>query len=101
MSQILTTADLNRMTGEDDWAGFGYLGDRKRALDNSDPQAPAQPEKVAEMDRQVLAEANRKGMTYAELFAWANSKTGRWFGECFLSGSRHTSNYSPRREGLI
>lgn len=91
----LTTADLERMTRDDRWLGFGYLGERANRLADTDPEAPAQPELVARMDLDVLEEANAEGLTYDELFEWANSKLGRWFADSY--GTRHAVNYLPTR----
>lgn len=91
----LTIADLERMTRDDRWLGFGYLGERENLLHNADPEAPANPELVARMDADVLEEANTEGLSYEELFEWANSKLGRWFADCH--GTRHAVNYLPTR----
>lgn len=35
-------------------------------------------------------------MTYAELFAWADSKAGRWFADCMFGGTpQHAQRYLP------
>lgn len=78
----LTRDDLDRMTNDDRWQGFGYLGERRNRLESTDPEAPATPETVAIVDEHVLEVANTAGLTYDDLFAWANSKDGRWFGDC-------------------
>lgn len=91
----LTTADLERMTRDDRWLGFGYLGERENLLHSADPEAPARPELVARMDADVLEEANTEGLTYDELLEWANSKLGRWFADCY--GTRHAVDYLPTR----
>lgn len=82
----LTTADLDRMTDDDNWLGFGYIGGRRTALTSDDPEAPAQPERIAEVDAWLIARANRLGLDYDGLFAWANSKNGRWFGDVVFGG---------------
>jgi hypothetical protein len=93
---MLTTADLEAMYRNDEWEGFGYLGGRRNALSNEDPESPAQPERVAEADAKALAEANRLGMTAEDLFEWANSKAGRWYGDCMFGGAgRHAERYLP------
>ena len=93
-----TTATLDRMELDDRWLGFGYLGERRNALTSTDPGAPADPERVARMDADVLEEANIEGLTYDQLFAWANSKDGRWFADCY--GTRHAAQYLPSRTRL-
>ena len=65
----LTAADLDRMSSDDRWLGFGYIGGRNNAI--------AEGWNVADADTLVLEMG--QGMTYDELFAWANSKNGRWF----------------------
>ena len=39
-------------------------------------------------DRIVLAIANAEGWTEAELFAWTNSKLGRWFADAVTDSGR-------------
>lgn len=73
----LTTADIDRMTNDDRWLGWGYLGERER---NSGPAQHA-------TDQRVIEFANHRGLTYDELFAWANSKDGRWFGDVMFGGA--------------
>jgi hypothetical protein len=84
----LTTADLELMHDEEDWAGHGYLFERSYH----------DPEEVAAADYMVLTFANEVGITYEELFEWANSKAGRWFGDCvFSGGSKYdAAMYLPR-----
>lgn len=74
-----TTFDLLERNPE--WLGFGYLGERRNALSDSDPESPARPEFVAEVDARLLDFVRREGWTQRELFNWANSKYGRWFGD--------------------
>lgn len=81
---------IQRLLTDDRWLGFGYLGERRSALDDSDPECPARPQAVADADAWILARANRDGWTYDELFEWANSKYGRWFGEQALSAPHYT-----------
>lgn len=69
-----STATFDRMAERPDWLGFGYLGERNTA----------DAEVVASVDRQVLSWTRE--WTYEELFDWANSKLGRWFGEELLHG---------------
>lgn len=70
----LTTADLDTMTRDDRWEGFGYLGERHRAP--ADVAA-----RFAAADALILGAADAHGWTYDDLFTWANSKNGRWFGD--------------------
>lgn len=87
----LTTADIERMHDHENWHGFGYLGERSYQDD---------AEKVAVADAKALDAANRLGLTYEQLFDWANSKVGRWFGDCmFGSNGRHAEKYLPGGKG--
>jgi hypothetical protein len=83
----LTTADIERMYDHEDWAGRGYLFERSYQDD---------AEKVAAADAKALDAANRLGLTYEQMFEWANSRVGRWFGDCmFGSNGRHAEKYVP------
>lgn len=75
----MSTTILDQFASRDEWLGFGYLGERARTDVGSDV--------VAAVDEFVCSEADRLGMTQAELFAWANSKDGRYFGDVVLGGS--------------
>lgn len=83
---ILSTADLDRMASEDGYFGFGYIGGRQHLL----------PESRAAMDAVVLDRAAQLGLTYEELFAWANSKTGRWYADCSDS-PKMAAQYLPSK----
>jgi len=86
----ITTADLDRMMSDDRWGGVGYLGERRSQLEGGSTTATA--------DVLVVATANRRGLTYDEVFEWANSKDGRWFGDCmFGAGGSHAEKYLPRK----
>lgn len=92
----LTTADFDRMTANDEWLGFGYLGARRNTLTSNDPEAPADPALVAAADAKALAEANRLGLTHEQLFDWANSRVGRYYGDCmFGNDGQHADDYLP------
>jgi hypothetical protein len=83
-TQTLRPTDLDRMASDDRWLGFGYIGGRRNELDSTDHEAPARPDVVRAADEELIEFANRHGLTYDELFAWANSKDGRWFADCAL-----------------
>ena len=76
-TQVLTVDDLDRMEHDPRWLGFGYLGGRSNAPDAD----------RALVDAEVLRIANDRSMDYEGLFAWANSKTGRWFADTTFGNS--------------
>lgn len=88
------TATFDAMTAREDWLGFGYLGARRNALDTSDPEiTPTTPAELAKVDAWLLRVMH--AWTADEIFAWANSKYGRWFGD-EVFGSR-----KPLQERLM
>lgn len=85
---VHTTADFDKMTASPEWQGFGYLGERATQKEQS--------RDTTEADEKAIAEANRLGLTEAELFEWANSKNGRWYGDCmFGNHGKHAERYAP------
>lgn len=62
----------------DEWLGFGYIGARLAWLERGDEAA------VAAADAQVLRLADAAGWDAERLFAWANSKDGRWYADVAL-----------------
>lgn len=72
---------FDQFAERDEFLGFGYIGARRNALDESDPEAPALPESVTMADSAILARAAELGWTVGDLFTWANSKKGRWLGD--------------------
>ena len=66
---------FDRMTEDERWLGWGYLGERSRCED---------PAKVAEVDAYVMHQI--KGWTDEERFHWANSKNGRWAADGLFGG---------------
>jgi hypothetical protein len=101
MIQMLTTADLEKMTTDDRWLGFGYLGERRNELDPEGRHtAERAAELVAKADAMALTQANLYGLTYEEVFTWANSKRGRWYGDCwFGANGQHAERYLPTEFG--
>lgn len=84
----LTPADFDKMTTNEAWLGFGYLGERRNAREAGRDTTTA--------DESAIAEANRLGLTAEELFEWANSKIGRWYGDCwFGANGQHAERYAP------
>lgn len=77
---------FDRMSRDPRWLGFGYLGGRRNHLNNDDPECGAgtpgrRQERVAYVDQRVREAADAKGWTDEDLFAWANSKHGRWLAD--------------------
>lgn len=86
----LTTANLDQMTTREDWLGFGYLGERNNQVD------PQSANLVNAADAMLLDHANSLGLTEEELFDWANSKNGRWYGDCWFGcNGRFAEKYLP------
>lgn len=97
----LTQQDL--LDGYDmDWDGYGYLLQRQKALVGEDPDCPARPDLVARADARIIDEANRRGWSKADLFNWANSRTGRFYGDAWF-GNPDDDELRERhlRDGLL
>jgi hypothetical protein len=91
----LTIADLDRAANDDRWLGFGYLGERVNVRTSTDPEAPANPVLVEATDQRVIDHANAQGWTYEDLFSWANSTSGRHFGDAmFGSDERFDARFN-------
>lgn len=67
---MLTTQDITNGYDDTRWLGWGYLGERIRHADTA-----------ARADAIVLRFAAQHGWNAEDLFHWANSKDGRWFGD--------------------
>lgn len=63
---MITYRDIESLTHNADFGGFGYLGHSMRTHD---------------ADVALATAANDLGLTLAQVFEWANSKPGRWFGD--------------------
>jgi hypothetical protein len=85
---MLTQTDLEDGYNNPQWSGFGYLGARRNALQDGDHEAPPQPALVAAADAYLIRRANRLGWTAADLFRWANSKLGRWYGDVWFGNDQ-------------
>lgn len=72
----LTIDDIEAGYEHDDWQGHGYLGARQHTATTRKGRA-----RVDAADEALLARANAQGWTADELFAFVNSKAGRWYGE--------------------
>lgn len=75
------TRIFDRMTQDDRFLGWGYLGDRGRFLRDPDPGSAITLDLIVEADEAILEVVRDMGWTYDDLFAWANSKDGRWFAD--------------------
>jgi hypothetical protein len=82
----LTAAVFDEFSRDDRWLGFGYLGERRNRLSDIDPDRPAEPDLVAAIDQRIVDHANAEGWTRDDLFHWANSRDGRWFGDVVFGG---------------
>ena len=74
---MLNTTDLDTAANDDRYLGFGYLAGRSYA----------EAADRTRVDAEVIAYANTTGWTYEDLFAWANSKNGRWAADSLFSGT--------------
>lgn len=72
MRHMLTIEDIERSYEDERWLGWGYLGGRKHLTEGVERDAA---------DAIVLDYANDHGWDYETLFAWLNSKPGRWFAD--------------------
>lgn len=77
-----TYRTFEQMTTDPKWEGWGYLGGRERAMDEGHD--------VTDADRQVIEHAEAHGWTDADLFTWANSRSGRWFAEAITDPAYRT-----------
>ena len=91
-TQNTATATFDAMYRNDEWLGFGYLGERR----NQDDARTVQTADTLAIDAATAA-----GLTDAELFDWANSKNGRWYGDCmFGNNGKHADRYLPGKPQL-
>ena len=85
----LTKNDLRKMTQEEYWGGFGYIGEKQGILnslvemhftkENQERQIKEAMHYMDTVDSSIVEYANENGWTYEKLFAWVNSKMGRHF----------------------
>jgi len=78
LSAEQATEALDTFIMRDDWLGFGYIGERRYLT----------AEQRTTADAVVVAYAVEHGWNTPELFLWANSKLGRWFGEYATDSQR-------------
>lgn len=94
--QPLTSADLDAFEQHDEWLGFGFIGERSRARETvaaGDSDYRMSVDSLAEIDTIVLRLASERGWSVERLFAWANSRDGRFAGD-ELFGSYHVTDRS-------
>ena len=102
--QTLTPDLFDTWQNDDRWLGFGYIGARRNYLlgDDTDPEIPTpDPQLVADADTAILARARELGWTADDLFEWANSKLGRWFGDYAFGGYGTTGQDLRHGRALI
>jgi len=83
-SNGITTQDILDGYDNPEWLGWGYFGERQGWLTSDDPECPAQPERVAQVDMAIVAEANRRRWTARRLFRFLNSRDGRHFADAMF-----------------
>ena len=96
MTSTTTTATetFNAMENNEEWGGWGYLGERRHYLQTEGHNH--QRAAVARADQAAYTAAAERGLSPEALFDWANSKTGRWYADCALSGDFATAaRYLP------
>jgi hypothetical protein len=73
------------MHDNDEWCGFGYLGERRHNFHK--------PELLEQADNLLLEFANDNAWTEAELFIFCNSTSGRYNGDvAFGSGDSYPAD---------
>lgn len=63
---MIRYTDIENMRQREDWAGYGYLGSHFR---------------THKSDQALAAAANSLGLSIEQVFAYVNSKAGRWAAE--------------------
>ena len=82
-----TAQIFESFTRNDEWLGYGYLGERENALVSvrTGEAGPMLADRLELADEAVLQAT--ADWSDEELFAWANSKDGRWFADCVLGSA--------------
>lgn len=85
------TATFDVMTEDDRWEGFGYLGARENFIspnldgeERAEMSLEARIVHLAWVDERIVRAAKVLGWDDEALFAWANSKNGRWMADTML-----------------
>lgn len=71
----LTIDDILAGYSNDEWCGWGYLGERNSEESERGCDSP----RLATADKVVIKVANELEWDRETLFEWLNSKPGRWF----------------------
>lgn len=74
---MLTINDIDAARNNDEWLGWGYLGERERQTDVT---------LIALADNAIIDVANEIGATDVLLFEFLNSRLGRHFGDYAFGG---------------
>lgn len=82
---VLTTKNIESMYSHRDWSGYGYLACRSRL----------KPHFRVGADRMLLDWANEHGLTVDELFAFMDSRNGRFYGNSWEDGGKNAHNHLP------
>ena len=92
----ITKNDLIKMTQDENWGGFGYIGEKQGILnslvemhftkENQERQIKEAMHYMDSVDNSIVEYANENGWTYEKLFAWVNSKMGRHFANEMFMG---------------
>ncbi len=67
------------MADRPEFEGFGYIGGRRHLSDHQ----------RAEADRMLALHIAYRGLDAERLFAWANSKDGRFYADAWADGNRY------------
>jgi hypothetical protein len=84
-----TPAIFDTFVRRNDFLGFGYIGSRRNALEEGWD--------VSTADALALEMGAR--LTDDKLFAWANSKDGRWFADLMFGSTSADDHEMARRYG--
>lgn len=91
---MFTPNDFDKMTTDPRWAGHGYLGERRSFISKMEHGERGDlPQILQAADAMVLNVATARGMTWEQLFKWANSKDGRHYGDCWFGADGQDSEY--------
>ena len=88
-TQTRTPAIFDTFAQLDDFLGFGYIGERRNWIAEGMDTSAAD----------ALALDMAAGCSDDALFAWANSKDGRWFADCALGSNdlEMARRFGPRK----